>query len=192
MAPPAHPAKGRKYKRCTRYVQAGNTLHFSGRLNGRKLRPGTYRLQAIASIDGQESKPVTVSFKIVRWRRGQRAPLARSAPRRAIPSGQQQAHDQAHFLVARRGEGTWVQTVERRAGSRSDQWPVRLDAPQKQTIGGGGGACRVLGAHVDSSPDLCPPGPTAMKTVSAAMVRGMVLESFQERDSVGCPIVPIG
>lgn len=59
-------AKGRKYKRCTRYVQAGNTLHFSGRLNGRKLRPGTYRLQAIASIDGLTSKPVTVSFTIVR------------------------------------------------------------------------------------------------------------------------------
>ena len=59
-------AKGRKYKRCTRYAQAGNTLHFSGRLNGRKLRPGTYRLQAIASIDGLTSKPVTVSFTIVR------------------------------------------------------------------------------------------------------------------------------
>jgi hypothetical protein len=66
VAPPARPAKGHKYNRCTRYVQAGNTRHFSGRLNGRKLRPGTYRLQAIASIDGQASKPVTVSFKIVR------------------------------------------------------------------------------------------------------------------------------
>ena len=66
VAPPVHPAKGRKYKRCARYVQTGNTLHFSGRLNGRKLRPGTYRLQASASIDGQTSKPLTVSFTIVR------------------------------------------------------------------------------------------------------------------------------
>ena len=69
---PLHP------RRCTRYVrvrgsfthdgQAGlNRFKFTGRLRGRTLRPGRYRLVAAASnAAGNRSKPRRTKFRIVR------------------------------------------------------------------------------------------------------------------------------
>jgi hypothetical protein len=68
----------RKAKRCTRYLalqgtstvtgKAGsNSRRFSGRLSGRKLAQGRYRLVATArDAAGNASKPKRVAFKIVR------------------------------------------------------------------------------------------------------------------------------
>jgi hypothetical protein len=69
--------KNAKAKRCTRYVKlkgsfsrastAGlNSFRFTGRLRGRKLRPGRYRLVMVA-IDAakNKSKPKRVKFRIV-------------------------------------------------------------------------------------------------------------------------------
>jgi hypothetical protein len=57
-------------KRCTRYAAVGsfrhldvagaNRLHFTGRLNGRKLPPGLYRLRAVAR--GASGKPGPTAF----------------------------------------------------------------------------------------------------------------------------------
>jgi hypothetical protein len=69
--------KNRKRGRCTRVVTlngsftrnggAGkNSFHFSGRLNGRKLKPGRYRLVATPSAGGRKGKPTSVGFRIVR------------------------------------------------------------------------------------------------------------------------------
>jgi hypothetical protein len=76
IAPPRKPAK-RKAKRCTRWVKVGsaashkdvaglNRLHFTGRVNRKKLAPGRYRLRAVARLGGQAGPPVTKSFRIVR------------------------------------------------------------------------------------------------------------------------------
>ena len=49
-------------------LKAGmNMLHFTGRLNGRKLRPGSYRLLALA-VDGtgNRSAKEAANFRIVR------------------------------------------------------------------------------------------------------------------------------
>jgi hypothetical protein len=72
---PTH--KNRKRKRCTRVVTlkgsfsrtgvAGkNSFHFSGRLNGRKLKPGRYRLVATPTAGGKRGKPTSSGFRIVR------------------------------------------------------------------------------------------------------------------------------
>jgi hypothetical protein len=69
------PSKSNKHgKRCTLYKAVGtfshadlagaNSLHFSGRLNGRKLAKGTYRLQAVASDAAGNGPPASTSFKI--------------------------------------------------------------------------------------------------------------------------------
>jgi hypothetical protein len=69
--------KNRKRKRCTRTVTlkgsfsrtgvAGkNSFHFTGRLNGRKLKPGRYRLVATPTAGGKKGKPISTSFRIVR------------------------------------------------------------------------------------------------------------------------------
>ena len=70
--------KNRRRKRCVRYRglrgsfehsgQAGrNSFKFTGRLRGRKLRPGRYRLVARArDAAGNKSKPKRVRFRIVR------------------------------------------------------------------------------------------------------------------------------
>jgi hypothetical protein len=65
---------GRRGRSCTRYVSIGtftrssvagfNTFVFSGRLNGRKLSSGKYRLQAVARTDAGSSSVVTVNFRI--------------------------------------------------------------------------------------------------------------------------------
>jgi Putative metal-binding motif/RTX calcium-binding nonapeptide repeat (4 copies) len=68
----------RKAKRCTRYkkvrgsfTHAGavglNSFRFMGRLRGKALRPGRYRLVAVAAdLEGNRSKPRRSSFRIVR------------------------------------------------------------------------------------------------------------------------------
>jgi hypothetical protein len=70
--------RNRSRPRCTRYVrlrgsfshrgQAGrNSFKFTGRLAGRKLRPGSYRLVAVArDAAGNASAAKRVSFRIVR------------------------------------------------------------------------------------------------------------------------------
>jgi hypothetical protein len=66
-----------KQRRCTRYIKLGsfthpdtagaNHFHFTGRVKGRPLRVGSYRLQAIArNAAGQPSRPRTVTFQIIR------------------------------------------------------------------------------------------------------------------------------
>ena len=69
--------KNRKAKRCTRYVKlkgsfsrvskAGlNSFRFTGRLRGKKLRPGRYRLVMVATDAAKnKSKPKRAKFRIV-------------------------------------------------------------------------------------------------------------------------------
>jgi hypothetical protein len=67
----------RRARRCTRTVslkgsftqlaKAGvNSFHFSGRLGGKRLKPGRYQLVATPSAAGRLGKPATVAFRIVR------------------------------------------------------------------------------------------------------------------------------
>jgi len=69
--------KNAKRKKCTRFVtrkgsftRAGlagtNTFHFTGRLNGRRLAPGKYRLVATPKTNGQIGRAATAAFKIIR------------------------------------------------------------------------------------------------------------------------------
>jgi hypothetical protein len=69
--------KNRKAKKCTRYLSVGifqrqstigaNSFTFRGRVGGRKLKPGKYRLQIVAAdAAGNRSAPRYVSFKIVK------------------------------------------------------------------------------------------------------------------------------
>jgi glycine rich protein len=69
--------KNHKRKRCARAVTlkgsfsrngvAGkNSFHFTGRLNGRKLKPGRYRLVATPSAGGKRGKPTSSGFRIIR------------------------------------------------------------------------------------------------------------------------------
>ena len=70
--------RNRKRRKCTRYLRqrgsftvaagAGETrFRFTGRLRGRKLRPGRYRLVAVATdADGKRSAPERARFTIVR------------------------------------------------------------------------------------------------------------------------------
>jgi hypothetical protein len=67
VAPPAHPRRhAPKPKRCTRTIETPTTIVFDGRVRGRALAPGSYRLQAVATIDGLASKAVTARFTIER------------------------------------------------------------------------------------------------------------------------------
>ncbi len=69
------PARGRIGKRCTRWPVVGrfthadkvglNSFHFSGRLHGRKLKPGRYRLRARPRFAGPTGQAVEVTFRIV-------------------------------------------------------------------------------------------------------------------------------
>jgi phosphatidylinositol-3-phosphatase len=69
--------RGRRGRRCVRFVTARgafddqaaageNSFRFTGRLPGRRLRPGRYRLVARADGWGGSSKPVLRRFRIVR------------------------------------------------------------------------------------------------------------------------------
>jgi virginiamycin B lyase len=70
-------AKNRKAKKCTRYVVArgsfkhagkggSNSFRFSGRVGGKRLSSGKYRLVAVATIGTRKSKVRRANFKIVR------------------------------------------------------------------------------------------------------------------------------
>jgi hypothetical protein len=76
-APPRRHTKGHKVKRCTRIQRLGrftrvspagaNGLHFTGRLRGRSLPRGKYKLHATARAAGAKiSDAVTKPFTIVR------------------------------------------------------------------------------------------------------------------------------
>jgi len=74
----ARPRRGnREAPRCRRLVRVKggftqvadsgrNAFYFSGRLRGRQLRPGVYRLVATPSVDGEPGKPDRRRFRIVR------------------------------------------------------------------------------------------------------------------------------
>jgi hypothetical protein len=63
-------------RRCTRYVRVGsfrrvdragaNRFRFTGRLRGRKLAPGRYRLKAVPRFDGRNGRAAARSFRIIR------------------------------------------------------------------------------------------------------------------------------
>lgn len=70
-------AKNRKGKRCTRYVVVrgsfkhaskggNNSFRFSGRVGGKRLSRGKYRLVAVATVGTRKSKVRRANFKIVR------------------------------------------------------------------------------------------------------------------------------
>jgi 6-phosphogluconolactonase (cycloisomerase 2 family) len=76
IAPPRHPAKRRKAKRCTRLVAVGsfthidragsNRLPFSGRLHGHKLAPGSYTLTATPALGKLVGQTASTHFTIKR------------------------------------------------------------------------------------------------------------------------------
>ena len=63
-----------KARRCTRWVALGSTVHedlqgrnairLTGRVNGRRLAPGAYRLEATPSLDDAEGRTVRIGFSI--------------------------------------------------------------------------------------------------------------------------------
>jgi hypothetical protein len=65
-----------KSRRCTRYVKLGsfkhadtagrNSFRFKGRVGGRKLKPGAYRLRAVARNSAGAGKAVTKRFRVKR------------------------------------------------------------------------------------------------------------------------------
>jgi Ca2+-binding RTX toxin-like protein len=71
-------ARNRKRRRCVRFVgvrgsfsdvgaAGANDFRFTGRLRGRKLRPGRYRLVGVPTdLAGNRGKPVRAPFRIVR------------------------------------------------------------------------------------------------------------------------------
>ena len=75
VAPPGHPPKHPEPKACTRFVAVGsfrhhdssgaNSFHFTGRVNGHKLKPGQYRLQALPTVKGQGGTPTSTTFTTV-------------------------------------------------------------------------------------------------------------------------------
>jgi hypothetical protein len=70
------PNRHRQGKRCVRWVVSGrfthadkvglNSFHFSGRVYGRKLKPGRYRLRARPRFAGPDGKAIEVRFRIVK------------------------------------------------------------------------------------------------------------------------------
>ena len=69
--------KNRKAKKCTRLVTIGsftrpstkgrNSFTFTGRIRGKGLKPGSYRLVLVAKdAAGNKSKAQTVTFKVVK------------------------------------------------------------------------------------------------------------------------------
>jgi hypothetical protein len=72
---PRHRVSGRKHRRCTAWVKIGgftrsdragaNRFRFTGRVNHRKLRPGSYRLEAQTILDGVRGAATYVTFKVL-------------------------------------------------------------------------------------------------------------------------------
>jgi hypothetical protein len=75
VKPPRRPS-GKHLRACTRYLSVGsfahsdgvgrNSFHFTGRLRGRKLKAGKYRLAATPRANGVKGKTVTAGFRITR------------------------------------------------------------------------------------------------------------------------------
>lgn len=75
-APPPKHSLHKLGRACTRYVAAGGFTHtdatgrnrfrFTGRVGGRKLPPGSYRLDATPRSNGKSGKTVSVHFRILR------------------------------------------------------------------------------------------------------------------------------
>jgi subtilisin-like proprotein convertase family protein len=72
----AQTKKNRKAKKCTRLVgvkgsfthngkTGANTLKFSGRVGGKRLGAGSYRLRAVATVGTLKSKTLEAAFKVV-------------------------------------------------------------------------------------------------------------------------------
>jgi hypothetical protein len=70
-------AAARRKPRCTRLVQIRgafaltgsarrNRVRFRGRIGGRRLKPGRYRLVATPTVDRRRGRPVAVTFRITR------------------------------------------------------------------------------------------------------------------------------
>jgi hypothetical protein len=75
----AQTRRNRRATRCTRYVsiagafthtaRAGaNGFYFTGRVGGRTLAPGSYRLLATPAASGVDGRPVSTRFRISRRR----------------------------------------------------------------------------------------------------------------------------
>jgi hypothetical protein len=70
------PTKGKRGKRCTRYVSVGsfthsdaaghNSFHFTGRVSGRKLKPGSYKLQVLPRANGKTGPPKILEFRVIK------------------------------------------------------------------------------------------------------------------------------
>lgn len=76
VAPPhKRSTHGHRPKRCVRYLRAGrfwrldtpgaNRFHFSGRLAGKRLAPGRYRLQAVPVFGGVTGAGAGANFRII-------------------------------------------------------------------------------------------------------------------------------
>jgi PKD repeat protein len=76
VAPPRHPSKrGKKPKQCTRTVTFGTFTHrdkagansvvWTGKLNRRALKPGSYTLSAVASASGRKSRTVATGLTVL-------------------------------------------------------------------------------------------------------------------------------
>jgi hypothetical protein len=76
--------KGKKVRRCKGFRRIGqirqrvkpgkNTIAFSGRIAGRKLKPGQYRAKLVITDEaGQVSRTETLRFKVVKPKKGKRA-----------------------------------------------------------------------------------------------------------------------
>jgi PKD repeat protein len=73
---PSKRERGKRARRCTRYVPVGsfthtdlpgpNRFHFSGRVGRRKLKAGNYRLDATPRAHGTTGKTVSATFRIIR------------------------------------------------------------------------------------------------------------------------------
>lgn len=73
VAPPKN-GTARHARRCTRYVKLGsfshsnkagrNSFHFTGRVNGGELKPGSYRLSATPVARGRTGRTVSTGFRI--------------------------------------------------------------------------------------------------------------------------------
>ncbi len=73
----AQSKRNRKARKCTRVVtlkgsfmqtaKAGaNSFHFTGRLGGKRLKPGKYQLVATPSANGKAGRPISTAFRIVK------------------------------------------------------------------------------------------------------------------------------
>jgi Putative Ig domain len=70
------PRRAKRAKRCTRYIAIGSfthsdaagrdTLHFTGRLGRRRLKPGSYRLQALPRANGMTGQAAAIPFRIIK------------------------------------------------------------------------------------------------------------------------------